>query len=225
MNTTPTTYCFLHLWTKPSCYVGAEWPDWYSVVGHHRDSDLLTESNWECWIEFLKELLGDESEIEYEGGFCSNATAKPGWIVVRENHWAVGWVEWIGVHKDVASEILQGIEDKLHDLDGYPVFDEQHWSNKERSEYELCWSHRGAKSDFIADIVKEFELKDTTEDFLIEMDWSWLAELHESLIPSGEYHNDGWPCIDSSVERMTRDDLAKFLRSMKYKKEFLNPHR
>lgn len=105
-------------WTLPDSYMGAEWPEWYVAAGQHRDTDSLTRSNFECT---LRELGGESETVR----------------VIRESHWAVGWVEWIGIHEsdskalEIADEIAAALED-------YPVVDEDHWSNLE---YEEAWSY------------------------------------------------------------------------------------
>lgn len=76
------TYTPKHLrrWTMPDHYFGEVWPDYYSAgVGQSRDSDALEESNFRSMLK----ILGGESETV---------------LVVRESHWAVGWVEWIAIH-------------------------------------------------------------------------------------------------------------------------------
>lgn len=58
--------------------------------------------------------------------------------VVREGHWAVGWVEWIAIHKS-DSRALE-VADKIQDrLEGYPVVNEDHWSELETEEAEAYW--------------------------------------------------------------------------------------
>jgi hypothetical protein len=109
----------LKLWTRPDNYFGAEWPDYYVAYGHHRDSDVLAESNFYS----LLRRLGRESE-----------TVK----VIRESHWAVGWVEWIGIHKSddsglrIAAECLDQLED-------YPILDESDYSRREEEACDLTW--------------------------------------------------------------------------------------
>jgi hypothetical protein len=104
-------FLYLNRWRRAPNYIGHEWPEWFVVLGRHRDSDILTNSNFEC---VLKALGGESETIR----------------VIRESHWAVGWVEWLGIHEsseatlDLAESILDG-------LDGYPVFDEQDYSRRE----------------------------------------------------------------------------------------------
>ena len=65
----------LKRWTRPRDYFGAEWSRYYSAgLGQSRDSDCLEQSNFAV---MLHELGGESDTV----------------IVVRESHWAVGWVE------------------------------------------------------------------------------------------------------------------------------------
>lgn len=110
----------LKRWTLPDSYFGAKWPDYYMGLGQHRDSDSLTRSNFAC---FLK-AIGGESGL--------------GVRVVRENHWAVGWVEWIAIH-ETATEALEIADSIMEKLDGYPVVNEDHWSDLEWTEAHELW--------------------------------------------------------------------------------------
>lgn len=110
----------LSLWTMPDHYAGEVWPAYYrSGFGQHRDSDALERSNFACALE----ALGGETETV---------------IVVRESHWAVGWVEWIAIHQDdgkalkIADELNERIED-------YPVVDDSHYSDLEWTEAADYW--------------------------------------------------------------------------------------
>jgi hypothetical protein len=109
----------LQLWTRPDSYMGAEWPDYYVFLGQHRDSDPLARSNFECGLE----ALGGESDTV---------------IVVRARHWAVGWCEFIGVHKNDA-RALETADSITAALSDYPVLNEDHFSQLEWSEAENYW--------------------------------------------------------------------------------------
>lgn len=113
-------YKFLKKWERPGNYAGADWPDWFVFLGQHRESDALTRSNFECGLA----RLGGESE-----------TVR----VIRERHWAVGWVEWIGVHKSAADK-LDAAETMLEQIDAYPVLDEDDFSELEWKEAEQFWA-------------------------------------------------------------------------------------
>jgi hypothetical protein len=51
-------------------------------------------------------------------------------IVVRESHWAVGWVEWIAVHAS-DTRALEECDRLLARLENYPVLDEDDFSERE----------------------------------------------------------------------------------------------
>lgn len=110
----------LNLWTKPDSYFGASWPGYYVFLGQHRDSDSLSRSNFICALE----AIGGESETVQ---------------VVRENHWAVGWVEWIAIHHDDCAA-LKKADELMARLDGYPVVNDDHWSELEWSEVSDYWA-------------------------------------------------------------------------------------
>lgn len=109
----------LNRWKRPDNYAGADWPGWFVFLGRHRDSDALTRSNFECGLA----RLGGESETVQ---------------IVRERHWAVGWVEWIAIHESAAAK-LKTAENILRRLKAYPVLDEDHFSDLEWREADEQW--------------------------------------------------------------------------------------
>jgi hypothetical protein len=107
-----SAYTHLHKWTRPAHYIGAEWHEHYSAgVGQSLDSDCLERSNFAV---MLAELGGESDTV----------------IVVRESHWAVGWVEWIAIHEtDTAA--LAIADAACGRLEDYPILDEDDWSGRE----------------------------------------------------------------------------------------------
>lgn len=90
-------YKNLHRWTPPDSYLGRSWSQYYkSGIAHSRDSNALERSNFAC---MLAALGGESSTV----------------IVVRETHWAFGWVEWIAIHEsdDRALTIADDVKGKL----------------------------------------------------------------------------------------------------------------
>lgn len=111
----------LKLWTMPDSYFGSVWPGHYVFFGQHRDSDALTRSNF---ISALKKIGGESETV----------------TVIRESHWAVGWVEWIGIHQD--DELaLRKADEVMARYDGYPVVDEDHYSETEQEEAQEIWTN------------------------------------------------------------------------------------
>lgn len=109
----------LERWTRPDYYAGANWPEYYVFLGRNRDSDDLTESNFACGLE----AIGGESETVQ---------------IIRERHWAVGWIEWIAIHESdsAALETARAICDALNK---YPVIDEDDWSERESETANTIW--------------------------------------------------------------------------------------
>lgn len=119
-TTIPTAYPNLRKWTLPNHYMGETWPDYYSAgVGQSRDSDDLESSNFAVMLA----RLGGESETVQ---------------VVRESHWAVGWVEWIAIHETDTAAL--GIADRLKGaLNDYPILDEEDYGRREQNSADQTW--------------------------------------------------------------------------------------
>ena len=112
----------LDRWTLPDNYHGAVWPNWYlSGIGQNRDSNTLTRSNFMVALQ----RLGGESE-----------TVK----IIREGHWAVGWVEWIAIHES-DEKALRVADEMQKDLQDYPVLSEDHWTELEWNEMQEAWQN------------------------------------------------------------------------------------
>jgi hypothetical protein len=141
------TPVYLRRWTMPKDYFGASWPEYYgSGCGQHRDSDCLERSNFACMLK----SLGGESETV---------------IVVRENHWAVGWVEWIAIHEDDSKSLV--IADKIQErLEDYPIINEDHWSELESEEANLVWKdcyRPKERIEYIREHRSQFEFRDYSD--------------------------------------------------------------
>jgi len=111
----------LKKWTLPEYYAGEVWPNYYVFLGQNRDSDCLTRSNFQSGLE----AIGGESETV---------------IVVRERHWAVGWVEWIAIHQD-DEEALKKADEIAAALENYPIVDEEHYYQLESEEADETWAN------------------------------------------------------------------------------------
>ncbi|WP_407156326.1 hypothetical protein [Bradyrhizobium sp. STM 3557] len=134
----------LNRWTMPSNYFGEVWPAYYSAgVGQSRDSDALERSNFRSMLK----AIGGESETVQ---------------VVRESHWAVGWVEWIAIHQDDETALRKADEIKGA-LEDYPVINEDDWSEEETSEANDVWRDCYSVAErvkYIRDHRSQFEFHD-----------------------------------------------------------------
>ena len=89
------------------------------LMTRSRDSDLLTESNWDS---ALKSLGGESDNI----------------VIHRFGHWACGWWEALCVMPNTPEyAIALDIEASLAD---YPVLNEEDWANREDSEAQTIWA-------------------------------------------------------------------------------------
>jgi hypothetical protein len=137
---------YLNRWKINRDYAGAKWPDYYSAAGRHRDSDILTESNF---ASIVRAVGGESNTVR----------------IVRESHWAVGWVEWLAVHESDAAA-LRAADRCAELLESYPVLDEddfyrreddacaevweQCYRPRERAEYFRLNSHCGSFRELLA---------------------------------------------------------------------------
>ena len=103
-----------------SNYIGeTEFSDFEVLLTRSRDSDLLTESNFQTALE----MLGGESESV---------------VINRFGHWACGWWESLSVKPNTPQyDIAKQIEANLAD---YPVLDDQDFYEKESEEAQSIWS-------------------------------------------------------------------------------------
>jgi len=113
-------------WSHPDCYFGQTWEGWHSAgFGQSRDSDTLEASNFQTAYDELKKLAGD---------FEDESTV----TIVRESHWAVGWIEWIAIHS-TNTAALDAARQLCERANNYPVLDESDWSRREYEECEQVW--------------------------------------------------------------------------------------
>lgn len=91
-------------------YIGERYDEYYLLYSHHRDSDIINESNYQT----LKKIFID----------------LPGVIERSANHWAVGWVEYLLIHEKEHDTLVKG-EYYLGQLKDYPILDEDDFSNRD----------------------------------------------------------------------------------------------
>jgi hypothetical protein len=118
----PDDYQPTHIkpWEMPRSYFGECWPGWYSSgFERSRDSDCLEESNF--WA-VVKALGGESEDVR----------------IVRESHWAVGWVEWIAIemHRVDLLWIADALNERYAD---YPSLDEDDWCRREVEYADDVW--------------------------------------------------------------------------------------
>ena len=118
-------------WVHPSSYFGATWDGWLVFLCRNRDSDLLTNHNFETALAALRALNTDLPEGAHKYADSSVCA-------VRESHWAVGWVEWIAIHPSNVAAVAMANE-IAGKLDAYPVLDEDRFSERETASAYESW--------------------------------------------------------------------------------------
>ena len=144
----------------PDSYFGATWEGHYAFLSQHRESDCLERSNFRSGLK----AIGGESEHEN------------GVTVVREGHWAVGWVEWIAIPFGPSVALAKACE-IMDGLESYPVVSEDDWSELESEEAGEVWRD-------CYDFRERIEyIRDNPGQFLFD-DWADLR-----AVANGEYFN------------------------------------
>lgn len=106
-------------WEMPSNYYGNEYHEYYVVYSHHRDSDILTESNW----DYIVKALGGESDTV---------------TIQRSGHWAVGWIELLMIHES-DMRLLLIAEDLISSIKYYPILDDEDYCQRECEAKQWQW--------------------------------------------------------------------------------------
>lgn len=146
----------------PDSYFGKEWPEYYEILGRHRDSEILDNANFEAMLE----KLGGESET----------------IVVNHcGHWAVGWVETIMIHESdlkaltIADQVMKA-------YNNYPVIDEDLHSEME---YESYAQYAEQEQEHLAEFLAEvFTIPEEFNKELLEIAYRLNMECQYN---GGEY--------------------------------------
>jgi hypothetical protein len=123
----------LRRWSLPDSYMGASWPEYFVFLAQHRDSDTLTRSNF---LAGLAAIGGESDTVQ----------------IIREGHWAVGWLEWIAIHESDA-KALREADEIAGALTDYPVVSDEHFSELEWSEACEYWERLSVRerAEFIRD--------------------------------------------------------------------------
>lgn len=182
-------------WTRPPNYIGATWHGWIVFLSRNRDSSLLEKHNFETALATLKPLAIDVVE---DGEQLSGVQA------VSENHWAVGWIEWIAIHESNTAAI-QAAELLEAKLENYPILSEMEYSRKEWEAYCEAW-HSWGHREFIQELERSGLIEEGACDDCAPESTRGAFEL---LIPNGElYDSEGSPNVRYSIERAKREGLS-----------------
>lgn len=185
-------------------YKGLELPDqqdWLVIpVMRTRDSGALEESNFET---ALKQLGGESADVE----------------VCRFNHWGPGWFEIIVINPE-NKEIVKLGEKIGEDLEDYPILDEDDWADKEYNDFLFCWEEY-ASSDFVKEMLQQFNLNFPTENLLNSLDYDTLLEFYRKDNNEPYFSENGgvFIPIERRVKEMSRKSLAEFIKTNRKNKQ------
>jgi len=202
----PTTT--LQTWTRPDSYMGRDWHGWLvAPVSRHRDSDILTVSNWDVCTDCLDSMLEHDPALPGEWSDPVTGAECGPFHIVHERHCLVGWVEWIAIHPDAAA-LIQYAEKVAKSLDAYPVLDEEAFS---QAEYDAAYdAFTGEAEDFrtrLTDAMPEHE--HDIESLTVDQLWSlyWLADLPE---PYTSDNGGTYLFIEDAASSVTPEHIATF---------------
>jgi hypothetical protein len=144
----------LEPWETPDSWFGQPWEGYYVFLGRNRDSDCLVESNFRSALRAIggEQTADDEEET-------------PLVTVVREGHWACGWIEWIAIHES-ATEALMEADAIAAALTDYPIVDESDFSELETEEAERVWRDCYDAKDRVAYVRRnrsQFDFSDLSD--------------------------------------------------------------
>lgn len=109
-------------WEHPKDYMGFEPTGDILLYTKTRDSSLLEESNFEMIYDALLNLGDDEAVYEW-----------------RADHWACGWVDYLMLKQNAPEAMLRRAYKIFDDLEGYPVFNEDDYSQRRYNAAVDCW--------------------------------------------------------------------------------------
>lgn len=133
---------------KPAVIMAVDkWHGWFVFLSKHRDSDCLTRANFDAgWaaIMHLEEVpIPDDCADPAQVGFPhrNEQRTTESVRIVQESNPLVGWHEWIAIHSSNTAALR--IADEIAGrLEGYPVVNEELWTEYETEEADDVWRRR-----------------------------------------------------------------------------------
>ena len=122
----------LNLWTHPQNYFGADWSNYYVILGQHHDSDILSRANWQAATELLETVAREHDAFDDEGDSHLQ--------IAHDSHWAVGWCDTLLIHRDAPPALIAEAENIVKQLRDYPILDENLYSEMEETEANETWN-------------------------------------------------------------------------------------
>lgn len=138
------TLCF---WRTPKCYFG------YDPVGHiivesmHRESQIVSKSNyWTAWHRLEQAhgaVVTPLESIAHDGPFSHfNPDDAPALYEFQVSDSMVGWIRYLMVNPKKASKALIDEAQTIHDaLEAYPILSEDDYSERQTEAMENYWKN------------------------------------------------------------------------------------
>ncbi len=147
--------------------------DWAIIYTHNRDSGLLDQSNADAIAEAMEPFTdGDNPDV----------------VMESHNHWAVGHLDGFSIRVYRNGEITEAFKtyhDLCEQMDGYPILDEEDYSNRE---FEATLENI---TDAAWRVKHEYDLTDGWEGDV----YSWLSDHRPSAIENRD-DQGGYPSED-----------------------------
>ncbi len=182
-------------WKRPDSYMGPDHDDTSQVIGRCRDSDLLAQSNFEVALD---RLGGESATVE----------------VIRDSHWAVGWVENIRVSKR-DRKALKEVKAILNSLEEYGALDDDDYYEREAEELER--SFKDNKEEFISVSIKALVARtDVPESILNSLKSS---KAFEALVSEAFRESASYSGFDNAW--ITEENFIRLFQDM-YRSNYAN---
>ena len=133
-----------------SAYWG-EKSDWLVCYVTTRDADCLARSNFRCFVQMLGGKKTDGAKGSQE---ISEFVA-----IEEASHFACGWIQYLIIHP-AAADLIAKAAAALEELDGYPVLNEEDFSEVESEEAAEVWKNCYSEKDrveYIRENRRQFE--------------------------------------------------------------------
>jgi hypothetical protein len=137
------------VWQGPSD--GSDPDKWALTVSQHRDSGIVDQSNFAVINADMEKRFPDDVEV------------------VSSSHWAVGWIDQLGVRvfddKGRITDAFHAIVDWKAKLEDYPLADEDDYSRRE---------HEAGIANIVSEVYSSELSDDAPEDWAYAVfEWLW----------------------------------------------------
>ena len=80
--------------------------------------------------------------------------------IIRDHHWAVGWVETLCIHESNITALERAEELQAGLMDDYPVLDEEDYSNRQYEARQESWKWLSIKER--VRVIQKYSREDTS---------------------------------------------------------------